>query len=119
MYAFRDRVQRKGNALKRFVLKANIGGKTRVVKISSNEAIQRKNLLLLQREHTKAVRNGTIKPNYFLSIVKYVYVGPEVSVMGKVSGFGTYDLKQTLKHIKQKNKKVLSLKQNSANSKVH
>jgi len=111
MYRFRDMADRRGNALKRFVLKANVGGRNRVIKISENEALQRKNLLLLQREHTKAVRNGSIKPSYSLSIAKYVHIGPEVSVMEKVPGFGTNSLKKVLLLIKKANKKALSMKQ--------
>ncbi len=93
-----DRARR---SLKNFVLVANIAGKKRVAKISSTEIVSKGNILLLQREHKKAVKNGTIKPNYFLSVVKYVHVGPKVGIMEKVPGFGLLSLERVLDAINE------------------
>lgn len=78
----------------------NIAGKSRALKVTDVEREAKANLMILQRTHKKAIKSGQISPKtYELVDSKYVYAGPNFSVMETVPGFGFDRLISTLKYL--------------------
>ncbi len=112
-----ERARGRGNLESESVFHTTIAGEERTVKVQSGEKAAKGNILLLEKDHKKAVEKGKIKAeSYELSGVHYAHANRGVGVMERVPGVGADNLRKYLSFYVEKKYLFLDTLQHDTNS---